>query len=133
MQPTNVILFVGDHPTSMSASSIGQVFCETIQIIQLLSCVYDKIEAYICGIDEVAASPTNVILFRRRSSHEYVGFIGICQVVCESTLIILYHSRMLDKVLLFWERWRVASPTNVLIFVGDHPTTLSPSSLCQEV
>ena len=35
MQPTNVILFVGGHPTSLSASSVGEVACESTIIIQL--------------------------------------------------------------------------------------------------
>ena len=42
MQPTNVILFVGDHPTSLSASSVGQVGCESTKIIQIRSVVLDK-------------------------------------------------------------------------------------------
>ena len=42
MQPINVILFVGDHPTSLSASSVGQVGCESTIIIQLRSVVLDK-------------------------------------------------------------------------------------------
>ena len=40
--PTNVILFVGDHPTIMSASSVGRVVCESILIILLHSCLLDK-------------------------------------------------------------------------------------------
>ena len=35
-------LFVGDHPTSLSASSVGQVVCKSILIIQLHSCLLDK-------------------------------------------------------------------------------------------
>ena len=42
--PTNVILFVDDHPTSSSASSIGQVVCESTIVIQPLSCLLDKNE-----------------------------------------------------------------------------------------
>ena len=54
MQPINVILFVGDHPTSLSASSVGQVGCESTIIIQLRSVVLDKkTKYYICGRDVV--------------------------------------------------------------------------------
>ena len=38
MQPTNVILFVGDHSTSLSASSVGQVGCESTIIIHGNQC-----------------------------------------------------------------------------------------------
>ena len=74
--PTNVILFVDDHPTSLSASSIGQV-------------------------------------------------------VCESTIIIQLRSVMLDekRSISLWERCCAASPTNVILFVDDHPTSLSASTI----
>ena len=78
--PTNVKHFVGDHPTSLSASSVGQVVCESAIIIQLLSCLLGK----------------------KRSIH-------------------------------LWERCCAASPTNVILFVGDHPTSLSASSISQVV
>ena len=69
-------------------------------------------------------------------SHKcYTITSSVCQVFCESTLITQLHSRMLDKneVLHLLERWGAASPTHLILFVGDLPTTLSASSVCQVV
>ena len=59
---TYVILFVGTHPTSMSALSVGQVVCESTLIIQLHSCMLDKNEVLHLWERWGAASPTSVIL-----------------------------------------------------------------------
>ena len=73
--PTNVILFVGDHPASFSASSVGQVMCESTIIIQLRSVMLDEkrsisfVGAMLCSLSHKCNT------FRRRSSDEFVGLI----------------------------------------------------------
>ena len=80
---TVVIRFVGDHPTSLSASSGSQVVCESTIIIKLLSVVLDKkTKYYIC-----AASPTDVILFVGDHPTS-LSAASVGQVVCASTIII---------------------------------------------
>ena len=94
--PTNVILFVGDHPTSLSASSVCQVVCESTLIIQLHSRMLDKNEILHLLERLGAAYPTNIIPFVGDPPTS-LSASSVCQVVCESTLIIQLHSRMLDK------------------------------------
>ena len=114
--PTNVILFVGDNPTTMSASSVCQVVCESTLIIQLHSRMLDKNEVLHLWERWGAVSPPNVILFVG-DNPTTMSASSVCQVVCESTLIIQLHSRMLDKneVLHLWERWGAVPPTNVIV------------------
>ena len=112
---TNVILFVGDYPTTLSASSVCQFVCESTLSIQLHSHMLDKNGVLHLWERWRAASPTNVILFVG-DNPTTKSASSVCQVVCESTLIIQLHSRMLDKneVLHLWERWGAVSPTNVI-------------------
>ena len=90
--PTNVILFVGDHPASFSASSVGQVMCESTIIIQLRSVMLDEKRsisfegAMLCSLSHKCNDhPTSL-------SASSVGQVG-----CESTIIIQLRSVVLDK------------------------------------
>ena len=59
----SILLFVGEPPMSLLASSVCQVVCESTQIIQLLSRMLDKKRCitFVGTIRWGAASPTNVI------------------------------------------------------------------------
>ena len=94
--PTHVILFVGDHPTSLSALSVGQVVCESTIMIKLLSCLLDKNEVLNLWERCCAVSPTHVILFVGDHPTS-MSASSVGQVVCESTIIIQLRSVVLDK------------------------------------
>ena len=132
--PTHVIFFVGDHPTCLSALSVGQVVCESTIMIKLLSCLLDKNEVLNLWERCCAASPTHVIFFVGDHPTS-LSALSVDQVVCESTIMIKLLSCLLDKneVLNLWERCCAASPTNVIFFVRDHPTSMSTSSVGQLV
>ena len=53
-------LFVGEHPTSISTSSIGRVVCESSPIIQLFSYLLDKIEVLHFSGVMCSIAPENV-------------------------------------------------------------------------
>ena len=60
---------------------------------------------------------------------------SVGQTVCKSIIIIRLHSCLMDKndVLHLSVRWCAASPTNVILYVGDHPTRMSASCVGQVV
>ena len=133
--PTNVILFAGNHPRTLSTSLVCQVVCESALIIQLYSRMLDKKKRIITFVGAMALSlPHKCNKFRRRSSDDFVGVIGMSSGL-KLTLNIQLHSHRFDinELLHLCERWCAASPTNVILFVGDHPTALSASSVCQVV
>ena len=99
-------LFVGDHPRSISTSSIGQVVCESSLIIKLFSYMLDKNRSITFSGAWGAIAPENVILFIgvARRLHLFVGehptsisTSPIGRVVCESSLIIQLFSYLVDK------------------------------------
>ena len=94
--PAIVILFVGDHPTTLSASSVCQVVCESKLIIHLTHACWIINEVLHLLERWRAACHTTAILFVGDPQTSLLAS-SVCQVLCETTLIIQLHSRMLDK------------------------------------
>ena len=89
---TKVIHFVGDYPTSMSASLVCQVVCESNLIIhKLQSCILDT-KRSITFVGAIWCSlfyKCNTFVSLRSSMSLFAS--SVCQVVLESTLIIQFH------------------------------------------